>query len=140
MATAGRRAMIPVNPPGATFAGISQAMRVAGGEIAFLSGHVPVDEDGDLVVGDFEAQLDAAFRAIGRTLAAAGAGYDALARLTIYVVDYEPGMLATLRRVRERYVSAEAPPASVFIAVAALYDPRAKVEIDGFAVIGGARS
>ncbi len=110
-------------------------MRIRGGDLTILSGHVPVEANGELVVGDFEAQLDAAFRAIGRTLAAAGAGYEALVRLTIYVVDYDPAMLAVLKRVRSRYVSAEAPPASAFVAVAALYDARIKVEIDGFAVV-----
>jgi enamine deaminase RidA (YjgF/YER057c/UK114 family) len=125
----------PINPPGAAFPGISQAMRIRRGDLLVLSGHVPVDADGQLVTGDFATQLDAVFKAISRTLSAAGVGFEAVARLTIYVVAYEPGMLATLREVRSRYISASAPPASVFVSVAALYDPRVRVEVEGLAVI-----
>ena len=125
----------PINPPGANFPGMSQAIVVRKGCPLFLSGHVPVDSKGELVVGDFETQLEAVFEAIGRTLSAARVGFDALARLTIYVVRYDSSMLPILRRVRARYLSAEAPPASVLVAVAGLYDPRVQVEIEAVAVV-----
>jgi 2-iminobutanoate/2-iminopropanoate deaminase len=124
-----------VNAPGASFPGVSQGVIIGGGRLLALSGHVPVDAAGNLVTGDFEAQLTAVFENIGRTLSAAGVGFEAVARFTIYVTDYEPSMLAVLRTVRSRFVSATTPPASALVAVAALYDPRVRVEIDALATV-----
>ena len=100
-----------------------------------LSGHVPIDAAGNLVVGDFESQLTAVFDNIGRTLAAAGTDFASVARFTIYVTDYSPDMVAILKRVRANYIRMDRPPASALIAVAALYDPRVRVEIDALAVV-----
>jgi enamine deaminase RidA (YjgF/YER057c/UK114 family) len=80
-------------------------------------------------------QLDAAFRAIGRTLAAAGADFSTAIKFTYYVVDYRPEMLAVLKKVRNRYINQDVPPASTFVAVAALYDPRLCIEIDGIVAV-----
>lgn len=124
-----------VNAPGTSFPGVSQGILIRGGKLLALSGHVPVDAAGTLVTGDFETQLKAVFENVGRTLAAAGVGFKAVARFTIYVTDYDPGMLAVLRQVRSRFISAEVPPASALVAVAALYDPRVRVEIDALAVV-----
>jgi 2-iminobutanoate/2-iminopropanoate deaminase len=124
-----------VNVPGASFPGVSQGILIQGGRLLVLSGHVPVDVAGDLVTGDFQTQLTAVFENIGRTLAAAGVGFEAVARFTIYVTDYEPAMLLVLRQVRSKFISAAVPPASALVAVAALYDPRVRVEIDALAVV-----
>jgi 2-iminobutanoate/2-iminopropanoate deaminase len=124
-----------VNAPGASFPGVSQGILIQGGKLLALSGHVPVDAAGDLVTGDFQTQLTAVFENIGRTLAAAGVGFEAVARFTIYVTDYEPAMLPVLRQVRSKFISAAVPPASALVAVAALYDPRVRVEIDALAVV-----
>ena len=124
-----------VNAPGASFPGVSQGILIQGGRLLVLSGHVPVDVAGDLLTGDFQTQLTAVFENIGRTLAAAGVGFEAVARFTIYVTDYEPAMLLVLRQVRSKFISAAVPPASALVAVAALYDPRVRVEIDALAVV-----
>jgi enamine deaminase RidA (YjgF/YER057c/UK114 family) len=100
-----------------------------------LSGHVPTDASGNLVTGDFEAQLNAAFENVGRTLTAAGVGFEAVARFTIYVTDYDPSMIPILRRIRSRFINTATPPASALVGVAALYDSRVQVEIDALAVV-----
>lgn len=125
----------PINASGASFPGVSQGVVIGGGKLLVLSGHVPVDAAGNLVTGDFETQLTAVFENIGRTLSAAGAGFDSVARFTIYVTEYDPSMLVILRRVRGRFISETTPPASALVAVAALYDPRVRVEIDALAVV-----
>jgi 2-iminobutanoate/2-iminopropanoate deaminase len=124
-----------INAPGAAFPGISGGVVINGGRLLILSGHVPVDIHGNLVTGDFDIQLTAVFENIGRTLSAAGAGFESVARFTIYVTDYDPSMLVTLRSVRSRFIASGTPPASVFVAVAALYDPRVRVEIDALAAV-----
>lgn len=124
-----------VNPTTASYAGLSQAMIVRSGDVMFLTGHCSVGEDGEIVEGDFETQLDATFRNIGRTLAAAGTDFASAVKFTYYVVDYRPEMLAALKKVRNKYIDQNSPPASTFVAVAALYDPKLVIEIDGVVAI-----
>jgi enamine deaminase RidA (YjgF/YER057c/UK114 family) len=124
-----------INQPGISYNGVSQAVRVTGGDLLLLTGHVASDEQDNFVEGDFETQVRAAFQAIERTLRAAGVGFEAVARFTYYVTDYEPGMTAVLKKVRAEFIDNNLPPASTFIPVAELYDPRARIEIDGVAVL-----
>lgn len=124
-----------INPPGASVPGISQAMLVEQGRLLLLSGHVPFDSNGALVGADLETQLHQAFQNIRETLQAAGADTSALARISIYVRDYHPDMLATIRAVRDQWVNTEHPPASALIGVASLFHPDVLVEVDGMAVL-----
>ena len=48
---------------------------VRAGNLIFVSGVVPVDDDGGLVGGDVVAQARQVFANMGRVLAAAGAGF-----------------------------------------------------------------
>lgn len=127
--------LVPVNLPNAAPSSISQGVILQGKGIFVSSGHVPVDENGELVTGNFEAQVTAVFEAIGRTLTAAGLSFDCVARLVTYVTDYEPAMVDTIRKVRSRYLSKDKPPASVLVAAAALYDPRIRIEVEVIAVV-----
>jgi 2-iminobutanoate/2-iminopropanoate deaminase len=127
--------LVPVNPPNASWPGVSQAVILKGKGILVSSGHVALDASGEPLTGDFESQVVAVFESIGRTLKAAGLGFDSIARIVTYVTDYEPSMVDAIRSVRRRYVSQERPPASVLIAAAALYDPRLRLEMEVIAVV-----
>jgi 2-iminobutanoate/2-iminopropanoate deaminase len=126
-----------VNPPGNSIPGISQAVVVEGGRTIFLSGHVPVREDGSVVDGGLEPQLVRVFENLQRTLSAAGASFRDVVRLTLYVRDYRIELLETIRLVRNRFVHAEQPPASTLIGVAALFHPDVLVEIEAVAALNG---
>ena len=127
--------LIPVNPPNTAPSSISQGVILQGKGLFVSSGHVAVDEKGEIVSDDFETQVTAVFDSIGRTLKAAGLGFDCVARLVTYVTDYHPSMVDTIRTVRSRYISKELPPASVLVAAAALYDPRLRIEVEVIAVV-----
>ncbi|MCK2056736.1 RidA family protein [Methylobacterium sp. 37f] len=118
----------PINPPGPSIPGISQAMLLSEGRLLILSGHVPFDDTGTIVAGDRATQLDQVFRNMQATLHAAGADFSAVARLTIYVRDYDPAELPAIRAVRDRWINAACPPASALIGVAALAFPDMLVE------------
>lgn len=124
-----------VNPPGASIPGISQAIVVEGGDLMFLSGHVPFRPDGTIAGPDLQAQLNQVFANIERTLAAAGIGFADVVRLTIYVRDYSIEQLPVIRAVRDRFVEAARPPASALIGVAALFHPDVLVEVDAIAAL-----
>ena len=121
-----------VNPPGAGFPGVSTATIARDGDIMILSGHVPTDDDGNVIDGDFEDQVRAVFANIGKTLKAAGVDFDAVIRLTYYIKDFEPGMLDAIKKVRGPLLSQDTPPASALISVSGMYDPKIRIEVDGF--------
>lgn len=123
-----------IDPPGNTIPGISQAVRVLSGHLVFLSGHVPYTPSGTLPES-FPEQVEQVFANLGATLAAAGCTFEDLARLTVYIRDYEPSMLTAFRAVRDRYVNATTPPASALVGVSALFQPGVLVEIDAVAVM-----
>jgi enamine deaminase RidA (YjgF/YER057c/UK114 family) len=126
--------MRAINPPGPSIPGISQAMLVDPGRLLFLSGHVPFDEGGKIPEGLGE-QVEQVFRNIGLTLGESGSDFGDVARLTIYVRDYRPSMLDTIRIVRNRWIRADRPPASTLIGVASLFHPDVIVEIDAIAIL-----
>ncbi len=125
----------PVNPPGMAWPGVSQAVVASGTGILVTSGQMPTGEDGEVVSDDFEAQTIAVYENIDRTLRAAGLGFEHIIRVTTYVTHYEPALMEIIRRVRSRYLSQTTPPASVILGVAALYDPRMRIEVEVVAVV-----
>ncbi|MGE0211299.1 MAG: RidA family protein [Parvibaculaceae bacterium] len=127
--------LTPINPPSAAWPGVSQGMILKGNGIFVSTGHVGVDEQGNVIDASLEDQVVALFESLGRTLKAASLGFEHVARMTTYVTDFESETVDTIRRVRSRYFNADAPPASVMIGVAALYDPRLRVEAEIIAVV-----
>ena len=55
------------------------------GDLLFVSGCVPVDGDGNLVAGDIVAQTRQVFANIARVLAAAGAGFGDVVKVTVFL-------------------------------------------------------
>jgi len=124
-----------INPPNASIPGISQGVIVNGGRFLFLSGHVPLKNDGAIAGPGLEAQLEQVFENLRATLAVAGADFRSVVRLTIYVRDYRSEQLATIRAVRDRFTDKARPPASALIGVANLFHPDVLVEIDAIAAL-----
>lgn len=118
------------NPPGQAWPGVSQAVGIKGSGVLVTSGIVALDEAGNVVEGDFESQVEAVYRNIEKVLKAAGLGFESIARITTYVTNYDPSMVPVIRKVRGRYLSKNCPPASVVIGVAALYDPKLRIEVE----------
>lgn len=102
------------------------------GDLLFVSGVAPLDEAGKLVGGDDPAaQTRQIFRNMEKILAAAGAGFADVLRVTVYLTDVDDR--ARINPVRQEYFGATRP-ASTLIGVAALAVPGMKVEIE--AVVG----
>ncbi|BBZ02626.1 enamine deaminase RidA [Mycolicibacterium chitae] len=100
---------------------------VAVGDLVFVSGCLPVDEDENLIKGP--DALDAALGMVERRLGSVGLGLPDVVKLTYFVTD-----IADRPAANDQYVRTweEPRPARTMIGVAAL--PRgASVEIDAIA-------
>ena len=107
------------------------------GTVVFVSGQIGWDEHGRFPASDIAGQVGQALRNVVAILAEAGARPEHVARLTWYVTDkYE--YLAAQREIGEAYRSVMGRhfPAMSVVAVAALLEDEAKVEIEATALLG----
>jgi len=75
------------------------------GRPVFVSGQLAVDEDGELVgAGDPAAQATQVFANLGRCLAAAGATFADVVKLTVFLTD--TAQLPAVRAARDAVVDA----------------------------------
>jgi enamine deaminase RidA (YjgF/YER057c/UK114 family) len=127
-----------LNPKGAFRSpAFSQVATVrGGGRTIYVSGQVALDEQGELVGrGDLRAQTRKVFENMKLALAAAGAGFDDVVKLTYYIVGYRPENLAPIREVRSEYLSRTTPPASTLVGVEALFQDDVLIEVEAIAVV-----
>jgi len=105
---------------------------IRAGNLLFLSGQVPLDPlTGNVVEGDIAAQTEQVMRNIGSLLRAVGAGFEHVARTTVFLTDMNE--FSAMNAVYGTFV-ADPPPARSTVQVARL--PRdVKVEIDVIAVL-----
>lgn len=106
---------------------------VQAGNLLFVSGIVPVDEQRVLVGGDdVVAQARQVFANMEQVLAAAGCGFADVVKVTVFLTDVADRPL--VNPVRQE-VFGEARPASTLVEVSALVIPGAKIEVEAVALI-----
>lgn len=106
------------------------------GRLIAVSGQVALDERGAVVgAGDPAAQARQVFENLRRCLAAAGAGFGDVVKLTYYLTDI--AHLPAIRAVRDELLGVDRLPASTAVQVAALVQPELLLEVEAFALIGG---
>jgi 2-iminobutanoate/2-iminopropanoate deaminase len=105
---------------------------VAAGGLLFISGLVPLDEEGNLVGDDVAAQARQIFRNMELVLRAAGCGFEDVVKVTNFLVDVDDR--PAINPVRKEFFG-EARPASTLVEVSALAIPGALLEIEAVAVI-----
>ena len=114
--------------------GYSLAVITDGGKIIWLGGQIAVaDDSGRSLAGDFEGQVRQVFRLLNGTLEKAGGRLSDMVQMTVFITDVRLGDRLTEIR---REIFGDNFPGSALITVTALANPDAKVEIQGFAVIG----
>jgi len=105
------------------------------GTFVAISGQLALDEDGKLVgEGDAAAQARQVFENLRRCLAAAGAGFDDVVKLTFFVTDM--AHMPAIRAARAAHIPDDRLPAASAVQVAGLVRPEFLMEIEAFAVIG----
>lgn len=117
-------------PPGLSFSG---SVRVKGsGTLVYTAGKMGSDASGAIVPGGLAAQARAALGHVLASVAEAGGTPADVVKITAYLTSLED--YQAYNHVR-REVFGSTPPASTAIAVAALIQPEAVIEIDGVAFV-----
>jgi len=117
--------------------GYAHVAKVTGGNIVYVAGQAPFDENGQVVgKGDFVAQFAQVIRNLKTAVEAAGGRPDQYAVLTIYITDLQAylndknALGGVYRKVFGKYF-----PAITLVQVGSLYNPDCMVEMSGIAVI-----
>ncbi|MFE9632531.1 RidA family protein [Streptomyces sp. NPDC006463] len=104
------------------------------GRFVAVSGQCAFDEKGEVVgEGDAAAQARQVFENLRRCLAAAGATFDDVVKLTYFVTDVAD--LPAVRAARDAVIPADRLPASSAVQVSALVRPELLLEVEAFAVV-----
>ena len=129
-----------INPDGLPKVDIYRQVSVAtGSKLIFIAGQVARTADGDRVGdGDLAAQVEQSYLNLGTALAAVGASFDDVAKLTVYLVDWTPDKMEHwvegVRRAATTLGITATPPLTG-IGVAALAEPDLLVEVEAVAVL-----
>jgi len=106
---------------------------VQAGDLLFVSGIVPVDENRELVGGDdVVAQARAVFANMSDVLAATGCTFADVVKVTVFLTDVADRPL--VNPVREEFFG-ETRPASTLVEISALVIPGAKIEVEAVALV-----
>jgi enamine deaminase RidA (YjgF/YER057c/UK114 family) len=114
--------------------GYSLAVTTEGGRIVWLAGQLALaDDTGRSLAADFEGQARQVFKVLNGVLEKAGGKLSDMVQMTVFITDVRYGDRFTEIR---REIFGDNFPGSALITVTALAVPDAKIEIQGFAVIG----
>ncbi|KOV77945.1 endoribonuclease L-PSP [Streptomyces sp. NRRL WC-3723] len=116
--------------------GFSHAVVAAGSRVVFLAGQTALDADGKITGDTLPEQFAKALDNLLAALRAAGGTPADLARVTVYATDVA-AYRAHARRLGRiwRESAGRDYPAMAVVEVVRLWDERALVELDGFAVL-----
>ncbi|NDZ77188.1 MULTISPECIES: RidA family protein [unclassified Streptomyces] len=109
-----------------------------GNRVVFLSGQTPRTADGEPVgMGDLAAQTEQVYLNVATGLKAAGATFDDVLRLTIYVVDWSLDKWEAITAGAERAAAklgADVIRPTTLVGVATLAEPDFLIEIEATAI------
>ena len=127
-----RREEIDVPRQAAPISHYAHAVR-AEGPLLFVSGVVPVDEQGRLAGGDdVVEQARAVFGHLGAVLAAGGSSFADVVKVTVFLTDIDDRPL--INSVRQEVFGA-ARPASTLVEISRLAVEGAKIEVEAIAIL-----
>ncbi|MBM7502610.1 RidA family protein [Agromyces aurantiacus] len=119
-----------VYPPTADF---SQAIRVSGGDLVFVSGIIGMRPDGTMPA-DVREQVELAFANLARVLDAAGASPADVVKVNVFVRDDFRLVRDDVREIRARHFTHDFP-VSTLVQVAGFASPEYRFEIEAIAAV-----
>jgi enamine deaminase RidA (YjgF/YER057c/UK114 family) len=126
-----------INPPSLSrAAAYTQVVTADGGKLIFLAGQTPIDLQGQPVgVGDLRAQATQVYTNVAAGLAAAGATFADVVKMTAYIVDLNQERRGIVGEVRRQFIADTELAAHTMLGVAALAREEYMVEVDTIAVL-----
>ncbi len=119
-----------INPPGMSVGSYSHAVVVGGGgRLVFLSGQVAQDASGTVTADTFEGQVEQVFDSLGKVLAAAGAQWHDVVKMTVFVCDITPERVMAFREIRGRRLGSHRP-ASTLVGTSGLVHEKLMLEVE----------
>jgi 2-iminobutanoate/2-iminopropanoate deaminase len=113
--------------------GFSQAWKVDGAQsVVFVSGQVPISADATVTADDFDAQARQVFGNMRTVLEQAGATFESVVKLTVYLTDISK--LPDYRRIKAEFMTGR-QPASTALGVQSLALPGMMIEVEAIAVL-----
>ena len=100
----------------------------------FISGQVALDSEGKIVgEGDIAAQVEQVFNNLKGVVVGCGGTMEDIVKITVFTTDlsYRPA----IAEGRKKHFRAGQYPASTFLVISSLADPRFLVEIEAIAMI-----
>jgi 2-iminobutanoate/2-iminopropanoate deaminase len=114
--------------------GYSTAVMTEGGKTVWLAGQTAtVDDSGKSLATDFDGQTRQIFKHLNATLEKAGGKLADMVQMTVFITDIR--YAERLTQIRKE-IFGDNFPGSALVAITALANPDAKIEIQGFAVLG----
>lgn len=123
-----------INPPQLSRGAYSHAAVVTGGRTVYVSGQVALDDKGQVIGTTLAEQTEQTFKNLAIVLAAAGATFQNVVKMTTYVRDLTPAKVKQIREARSRFLGSH-QPASTLVGTPALVLDDLLIEIEVVAVI-----
>jgi len=102
----------------------------------YVSGQVGMNAEGNIPgEGDLAAQSDQVFANLVAALEAAGAKPTDVVKTNVFIVDITPEKLAPISIAMKKYFTQDPMPASTWVGVTGLVDPRLLLEVEATAII-----
>jgi len=116
--------------------GYSNGVLADGGRLLFIAGQIGWDQNQKIVSDDLVDQFDLALANVIAVVNEAGGTANQIARLILYVTDKDE-YRSKMKEIGERYRARMGKhfPAMVLVEVKSLLEDRAKIEIEGIAVL-----
>ena len=114
--------------------GFSRAVATKGGRTVWLAGVTGyVDEKGNSLAGNFQAQVQRIYEQLGKTMKEAGGKLQDIVQTTVFIKDARHG--AEIGKIRSRFFS-DNYPGSTLITVTGFAHADCLLEIHAIAVVG----
>ena len=127
-----------INPPTLSTGGFSQVVSISGGgRTLYISGQVAYDPKGNVVGNTLEEQSELCFENLRLALAAAGAEFKHIVKITVFLRDMSTERVKAFRAIRAKHFG-DHKPAATIVGAPALVDDALQVEIEAVAVLPGA--
>ncbi|GAB3914548.1 endoribonuclease L-PSP [Microlunatus endophyticus] len=122
----------PINPGGAAVPGIPLTPGIKAGDFVYVSGQVATDDQGKVVIGDFEAEVNGAIDNVIKVVEAAGGTVDQIVKITAFLSN--GASFAAFNQIYAKRLGS-VPPARTTI-VTGFGNPDVRVELEAVAYLG----